>query len=328
MSVTIEELGFAPGKGMTAYDNVGSLEVSRDGMPVGDRAYMWVEATEHTNTLYHKGEVVGPGHFISMREDPVVSQIIPTLVAQGGVMLQRRDNRESFYIPPVEDLAENRTDVSVWSWHGKAIDQGDDAAAWGSDIIGRPVRLVAVSHKEPRYVEDNPALGCVGFADAYPFTVGSTKSLALVNEKLRAARKPEISAKRPRVSILLGGLILPNQAELPDDVFPEDYVQEFRIMSNGLLAVFRRMKACGRCPVPDTNEVTGERKGAPVRQALGRLHRNGHHADQARYGNKPELFWTQNFIAELPKGMGSEDTFTVERGAEVEVVYTADTNWL
>jgi uncharacterized protein YcbX len=170
-------------------------------------------------------------------------------------------------------------------------------------------------------------LGRVGFADAYPFTVGSSRSLELVNEKLRAAGQPDISAKRPRVSILLGGLVLPNQAELPDDVFPEDYVEDFRVTSNGLVAVFKRIKACGRCPVPDTNEVSGEREGAPVRKALGQLSRNGHHANQVRYGAKAELFWTQNFIVNPPAGMDPGETFKVERGAEVEVTYSEATNW-
>lgn len=170
-------------------------------------------------------------------------------------------------------------------------------------------------------------LGRVAFADAYPFTVGSTQSMDLVNEKLRTSGQDEIAATRPRVSILLGGLVLPNAAELPDNVFPEDYVEAFQVTSDGLIAVFRRIKACGRCPVPDTNEFTGERKGATVRKALGQLGRNGHHADQARYGEKAELFWTQNFIAEPPAEMDPSDTFRVERGAEVEVMYSDDTNW-
>jgi len=327
MSVTIAELGFEPGKGMAPYDDVESLVVDINGMSVGDRSYMWVEAEPHTNVLYHKGEVAEPGHFVSMREDPLVSQVIPTLVAQGGVMLRQRGKREGLYVPTVEDVNENRTDVSVWSWHGRAVDQGNDAAKWGSDVIGRPVRLVAVSHEEARFVEGDPSLGRVGFADAYPFTVGSTRSLELVNERLRAAGKPEITARRPRASILLGGLALPNAAELPDDVFPEDYVEEIHLSGDGLKLVLVRMKACGRCPVPDTDEVTGIRAGAPVRQALGKLHRNGHHADQAHYGTSAELFWTQNFIARPPKGMGPNEVFTIMRGAEVEVVYSTDTNW-
>lgn len=327
MPVTIEELTFEPGKGMAPYDDVAALEVDVTGLNVGDRHYMFVEAAEHENVRYRR-EVAQPGHFLSMREDPVLTQIIPRLEAQGGVTLGQRGTGEALYVPEAEDIKDNRIDVSVWSWDGQAVDQGDDAAQWGSDIIGRPVRLVSYSHARPRWVENRPALGRVAFADAYPFTVGSTRSLELVNEKLRAAGQDEISARRPRVSILLGGLVLPNQAELPEDVFPEDYIEAFKVTSNGLAAVFTRLKACGRCPVPDTNEITGERRGAPVSKALGQLGRNGHHADQTRYSANAHLFWTQNFIVNPPKELDPGKTFTVERGAEVEVIYSGDTNWI
>ena len=323
----IEEFTFAPGKGMAPYEDVEAIEINVNGMLVGDREYMWVEAEPHENVLYHRKEVAEKGHFLSMREDPVLTQIIPRLEAQGGVTLQQRGKSETLFVPRADDTTGNRRDVSVWSWHGKAVDQGDDAAEWGSDIIGRPVRLVAVSHNRPRWVENRPVLGRVGFADAYPFTVGSTRSLALVNEQLRENGQPEISAKRPRVSILLGGLALPNQAELPKSVFPEDFIEAFIVKSGKLAAVFKRIKACGRCPVPDTNEVTGERKGAPVRKALGQLGRNGHHADQARYGDKPELFWTQNFVVDPPAELAPGDTFKIVRGAQVEVIYSDGTNW-
>ena len=327
MPVTIEELTFAPGKGMAPYDAVEALYVDVTGMNVGDRSYMFVEAEEHENVLYHRCEIAQPGHFLSMREDTVLTQIIPRFEAQGGVTLRRRGETDTLHVPEVEFSKDNLVDVSVWRWNGQALDQGDDAAEWGSDIIGRPVRLVAYTHARPRWVENRPMLGRVAFADAYPFTVGSTQSLDLVNDKLRVAGQGEIAATRPRVSILLGGLALPNAAELPEDVFPEDYVEAFRVTSNGLVAVFKRIKACGRCPVPNTNEITGKRKGAPVTKALGQLGRNGHHADQARYGDSPQLFWTQNFTVDPPASMPPNETFKVERGAEVEVIYSDDTNW-
>ncbi len=326
MSVTIAELNFAPGKAMAPYEDVEAVTIGADGM-FGDRSYMWVEAVPHVNVLYRRGETAKTGHFLSLREDPALTQVAPTLEAQGGVTLRMRHTAGALYVPPTEDVAAHRIPVSVWGWHGEGIDQGDEAAQWGAEAIGRPVRLVAVSHEAPRWVEDDPSLGCVGFADGYPVTVGSIDSVGLVNERLNAVGYPPISGKRPRVTILLAGLSLPNCAELPDNVFPEDYVEEIRVGSNGLVAVFRRVKACGRCPVPDTNELTGERRGSPVRKALGELARNGRHADTARYGTKPELFWTQNHVIELPRDMGPNDKIEARKGARVEVVYSETTNW-
>lgn len=326
MPVTIAEIGFAPGKGMVAYDDVASIEIDDRGL-FGDRHYMWVEAEPHTNELYHRGEIAAPGHFLSMREDPGLTQIIPRLEAAGGVSLSTRSDSETLLVSGVEDSEAHRRPVSVWRWHGEAVDQGDDAAEWGSNIIGRPVRLVAISDEKPRWVEGEPGLGRVGFADAYPFTVGSTRSVELVNQQLEAAGVDPITYRRPRVSLLLDGLELPNAADLPKNVFPEDFVDEIAISSNGLMVVLRRIKACGRCPVPNTNEVTGARVGTPVTKALGALARGGRHTDTGRYGEKPELFWTQNFVVKLPDGMEPGQTIQVIRGAEVAVTYSADTNW-
>lgn len=326
MPVTIAEIGFAPGKGMVAYDDVASIEIDDHGL-FGDRHYMWVEAEPHKNELYHHGEIAEPGHFLSMREDPGLTQIIPILEAQGGVSLSTRNTNEALYVPGAADTNENRTPVSVWSWHGEAVDQGDEAAAWGTIVIGRPVRLVAVSDEKPRFVEGDKSLGRVGFADAYPFTVGSTRSVELVNQQLEAAGVDPITYRRPRVSLLLDGLELPNADKLSDAVFPEDYVDEIAISSNGLTVVLKRIKACGRCPVPNTDEITGVRRGAPVTKALGALARGGRHTDTGRYGEKPELFWTQNFVVKLPDGMEQGQTIQVNRGAEVAVTYSADTNW-
>ena len=326
MPVTIAEIGFAPGKGMVAYEDVEAIDIDDRGL-FGDRHYMWVEAEPHENVNYHKTEIVQPGHFLSMREDPELTQIIPRLEAQGGVSLSTRSNSEPLYIPSAADTEKNRKPVSVWSWKGEAVDQGDIAAEWGSSVIGRPVRLVAISDEKPRWVEGDPTLGRVGFADGYPFTVGSTRSVELVNQQLEAAGVDPITYRRPRVSLLLDGLELPNADNLPENVFPEDFVDEIAISSNGLVVVLKRIKACGRCPVPNTNEVTGARIGAPVTKALGALARNGRHADEARYGKKPELFWTQNFIVELPEEMQPGETIQVRRGAEISVAYTYDTNW-
>ena len=325
MTVIAAELGFAPGKSMVAYDDVQALHFDSRGMPAGDREYMWVEGATYTNSLYRRGELAEAGHFLSLRKDPVLTQAVPLLTSE-GVELRVRGSNETLLVPRAEDVASNRGPVSVWGWNGEAVDQGDEAAEWGQELLGRLVRLVAVSNERPRYVEDNPEFGQVGFADGYAVTVGSTDSLALVNRELRAACHPEITAQRPRVTVLLDGLELPNAADLPADVFPEDYVAEIRFSCDGLEATLERIKACGRCPIPDTNEVTGERKGAPVRQALGRLARSGRHSNPG-YGKNPELLWTQHFIVRLPEDMPPDATIDLKRGAEVEVVYSDTTNW-
>lgn len=324
--VTVVELGRAPGKSMVAEPNVDALEINALGL-FGDRQYMWVEAAKHINVNYRPGSVALPGQFLSLREDPQLTDIIPTL-GPNGVTMYSRSQRDSYPITRREDVAEHRIPVSVWGWHGKAVDQGDEAATWGEQMLGRPVRLVELSNEEPRYVEDTEALGRVGFSDGYPLTVASTASLDLINRELAVADQLPIPLRRARANILLSGLVLPNRDSLPADVFPEDYIESIRVDTNGLVAVLRRLVACERCPIPDINHNTGERKGRPVLRALGRLGRQGTHLDELRYGAKPEIFWTQNFVIELPQDMPPDGIIRIERGSQVEVIYSDKPNWV
>lgn len=323
---TVAEMGLAPGKSMRAYEDVSCLEIDHRGLVAGDREYMWVEAEPHKNVNVEIGKVVEAGHFLSQREDPALTGVIP-LLQPGGLLLQFRDSEDSLPVTKVADTAANRIPVSVWEWNGEAVDQGDDAAKWGEEHLGRPVRLVAVSDEKPRYVEGDPALGRVGFADGHPITVGSVESLALINRQLASRGQTAISAKRSRATLLLAGLELPNQDKLPDNVFPEDYVEAIRVASNGLIVVLRRIKACERCPIPDTDHISGERKGRPVLSALAALGRHGKHLDADRYGIKSEIFWTQGFVIELPRNMPKDKTLVIARDAEVEVEYSNTTNW-
>lgn len=150
MKATIAELGQAPGKSMRAYADVQTLRIDHRGL-FGDREYMWVEAEPHTQVLYKPGRVDEPGRFLSQREDPVLTGVVPTLTPD-GVVINRPEHHELF-VPRADDTAVNRIPVSVWVWSGEAVDQGNEAAAWGQAQIGRPVRLVAVSDEKPRYVE-------------------------------------------------------------------------------------------------------------------------------------------------------------------------------
>jgi hypothetical protein len=317
--VTIAELGHAPGKSMRAYQGVEALHIDKRGL-FGDREYMWVEAAFHTNVTYNPGRGAGPGRFLSQREDPVLTGVVPVLVPE-GLRLSWRE-RGHLFVPRREDTAGNRIPVSVWGWEGEAVDQGDEAAQWGEAVLGRPVRLVAISDESPRYVEDNPYLGRVGFCDGYPMTVGSTVSFRRINDYLASLGRPTIPTNRARATIILDGL------EAGDEnCFPEDYIRTITVTSGDATLVLERYKACGRCPIPDTDQVTGERK-THVRSALGKLGRTGTHANTERFGTEPEIFLTQNFIIHLPEEMPDGGFVTVALGSEVEVTLTDSSNWV
>jgi uncharacterized protein YcbX len=178
-----------------------------------------------------------------------------------------------------------------------------------------------VSDEAPRYVEDNRSLGRLGFADGYPVTVGSTTAFNLINDHLSSVGRPAMPTNRARATIILDGL------EVADErAFPEDYVSTIALGSGALTLVLERRKACGRCPIPDTDQLTGERK-THVRAALGRLGRTGRHANSELYGTEPEVFLTQNFIMRLPRDMRDGEVIKIARGSEVAVTMTECTNW-
>lgn len=327
---TVAELGFSPVKAAMGYDFVTQIQLGFEGV-VDERAYALVEAETHTYVNYKKGFVAEPGTPLTLREDPSMTKVHPDLYSVGSYINGLNFHTlgsSNIFISQAEDIAENRIPVNCWGWRGEAVDQGNGAAEFLSEIIGRKVRLVRISDEKPRYVEDDPALGRVGFADTTPLSIGSTESLAFINKQLASQGQEQIPARRARVSMLLDGLVLPSGYKLPENAFPEDYIKKITIASDGLVAVIKRHKACGRCPVPDTNHLTGERKGRPVLSALGKLGRAGRHADTHRYGYDSEIFWTQGFVIELPEDMPKDGRITIAHGDEVEVEYSQDTNFV
>lgn len=315
MNVSVAELGLAPGKSMRAQEGTENLVVNSLGL-FGDRQYMWVEAQPHKNIRYfQEGAIAGPGQFLSQREDPILTQIIAEL-DYDGACLKRADNDETLWIDKSEDTPDNRIPVRVWNWQGEAVDQGELAAEWGSELIGRPVRLVAVSNECPRFVENDPRLGRVGFADGYPMLIVSRASVDAVNEWLEEAGKPLIPADRFRANIILDGL----------EAFGEDLVSTIKVTYGGLSMVLRRAKPCGRCPVPDTNQQTGEVR-TDVRSVLGKRGRRGRYADINKYGKKRKIFLGQNFVIEMPENMPEGGHIPIRRGMDIEATLSKDTNW-
>ena len=318
--VIVSELGLTPGKSMRACEDVQELRFNAQGL-FGDREYMWVETEPYTYKNHKPGQQVDTGRFLSQREDPVLTGFQPANVS-GGLELRFRDE-DRLFVPKIPDTNDGRIPVSVWGWNGEAVDQGDEAAKWGQEYLKRPVRLVALSDKRPRYVENNPELGRLGFADGFAVTVGSTAAIQTINSYLASSDRKPITASRMRTTINLEGL------EVPDEDFPEDFVKTITIAQDGITMVLERWKACSRCPIPDTDPKSGARsRETRIRPALGKLGRAGTHSDTVKYGNERGLFLAQNFIIRMPEDMPEGATIIISRGSEVQVEYSSGTNWV
>ena len=144
-----------------------------------DRSWMVVEAREARAERPGRRKRRGkpkPSMFVSQRLDPCLARVEPSLPREvldpgtwdgfapppeGACLvlrhapapgaadaIDRGTTNESHLgvlrVPLDSRKPLRRRLVQVWDWVGEAGDEGDEAAAWFSKIVGRPVRLVAV----------------------------------------------------------------------------------------------------------------------------------------------------------------------------------------
>lgn len=134
--------------------------------------------------------------------------------------------------------------VTVWRDTVDALDCGAAAAAFFSDRLQRPVRLVRMPESTRRPVDPNyspSADAQVSFADAYPALLTATASLAAFN----ASRAQPLGMERFR----------PNLVVETDEPWAED---EWKTVRVGDL-VFDLVKPCARCVVITTDQRSGAR---------------------------------------------------------------------
>ncbi|KAJ0512922.1 putative molybdenum cofactor sulfurtransferase [Helianthus annuus] len=142
--------------------------------------------------------------------------------------------------------------VSIWDWSGSALDEGDKAAKWFTDFLGKPSRLVRFNEEsETRPTDPKYATGFnVKFPDAFPYLLISEPSLDAVNEQL----KEPVSIYRFRPNIYVSGC----------EPFAEDLWKQIKI--NGL--TFQGVMLCPRCKVPTINQEDGTQGNEPTKTMM------------------------------------------------------------
>ncbi len=138
--------------------------------------------------------------------------------------------------------------VRVWDDTCNAIDMGPDAAAWFTDYLERPARLVYMPDTTFRRV--NPAYVAeprrVSFADAYPVLLIGQNSLADLNRRLPAP----LPMNRFRPNIVVEG----------GEPFEEDRWRHIQIGN----VRFEVVKPCDRCVTTTIDQDTGEQGKEPL----------------------------------------------------------------
>jgi uncharacterized protein YcbX len=194
--------------------------------------------------------VTPAGMFITQRSHPAMATI--AVAIDGGVLRLSAPGRAPLEVPV--DHAGASWPVVVWKSECLGIDAGEEAAAWLSDVLREPLRLVRQDPAKPRLANAQyagPDPHPVSFADAYPVLMISRASLEELNRRL-----PEpIPMARFRPNVVIEGV--PAHAE--------DAMTRFRAGP----VVLRGVKHCDRCPITTTDQETGVRD--PHQQPLRTL---------------------------------------------------------
>lgn len=187
------------------------------------------------------------GVFLSQRKVPAMAALRPSVVDSSLVV-----GGESFDV--VADGP--RVPVVVHKWHGSAIDQGDAAAAYFSDALGQPVRLVRTP-PDLRRESTGETTGLIGFADGNAVLMISLSSLDGLNERILERGGEPVPMDRFRPNVVVSG-------------WPEPHTED-RVRSAVIGDVeLAYAKDCVRCSVPLVDQETGLRAGPePIRSLAG-----------------------------------------------------------
>ncbi|MFE1777020.1 MOSC domain-containing protein [Streptomyces sp. NPDC059008] len=185
---TVVELISYPVKGC-AGTPAASAQLTRAGL-AHDRSFM----------------VVGEdGVFRSQRTAPALAVIRPEVDPQGTELTLSAPG----IAPLTYEIAHGtgsaaRSDVEMFGAPYRAVDQGEAAAGWLSEVLGAPSRLVRVPPEHDR-ITDGLTPGTSGFADSSPVHVLSLASLADLNARITAAGRAPVPMERFRPNIVVDG---------------------------------------------------------------------------------------------------------------------------
>ncbi|WP_339936311.1 MOSC domain-containing protein [Undibacterium luofuense] len=215
--------------------------------------------------------VTQEGMFMTQRELPKMATIRPAVSEQGLVL--QHDEMPDFYLPPALNDEHAQREVTVWDFTGMARDAGDEAAAWCTQVLGQPCRLVQVTPATGRTTSGTWTDGVthpVQFQDGYPYLLTSVSSLAELNRHAQQAGWTDFPGNRFRPNIVIDDQM----------AFEEDHVTHYHF-ENGLS--LHAVKPCTRCPIPAVDQDTGISGNNPV-DLLQQFHCDARVEDQPVFG--------------------------------------------
>ena len=204
----------------------------------GDRRWMLVDSQ---------------GNFLSQRLLPrmclIQAQLNNSIDLRAGITLSAPEMAAiTIQIPSNGPVKQ----VKVWNDLCDGIDCGDAAAEWLSVFLSHDSRLVFFADNYFRPIDPSYALvgEGVSFADGFPILLCTQASLDELNRRL----KERVQMHRFRPNIVLDGC----------EPFAEDTWQRIQIDD----VVFRLVKPCSRCSIPNIDPNTAK-SNSEVLRTLG-----------------------------------------------------------
>jgi hypothetical protein len=233
------------------------------------------------------------GHFVSQRIFPQMVLIRPELDLRHSKLILHYEGMSELQIDLEDHPVHELLKVRVWQDEVEAIDMGEEAAQWFSEILEEDVKLVKMDPYAPRKIKAklDDAFGGhgrhVSFADKLPFMMVSEGSLLNLNDHLHGTQVLEMERFRPNVVI---------RGCLP---FAEDEWKDCTI-GNLHVAV---TDPCSRCKMitidPRTGTFDEEDK---VRTALKSFRKGEHIGLEDPPSMKEQIFFGQRFALREKKG--------------------------
>ncbi|GCB49586.1 MOSC domain-containing protein [Streptomyces sp. NL15-2K] len=144
------------------------------------------------------------GVYRTQRRHPRLALIRPAVSTDGSRLTLDSTDTTGRYGTVRLDVTTSapRRDVDLFGAAFQGIDQGDEAAAWLSEVLGTPSRLVRVPPEHDR-VADGLTPGPSGYADSSAVHLLSRSSLTLLNRRMAERGAPPLPMNRFRPNIVV-----------------------------------------------------------------------------------------------------------------------------
>jgi uncharacterized protein len=238
---TVSALTYYPVKGCAGV-TVNHASVTETGL-VHDRSFVVVD---DNYTL------------ISQREVARLAVVRAQVIHDGHKLALSAPDVGDLIVDVIDDAA--RTEIAVHKWRGDGLDQGPDATAFFSEVLGTPARLMRAPDSIDRDGSGEHR-GKVKYADSTALLITSLSSLDGLNSRILERGADPVPMNRFRPNIVATGWATPHT---------EDEVRRARI---GSVEIGYGKKDI-RCVVTMVDQLAGKRSGPEPLRTLATYRRD------------------------------------------------------